>query len=250
MRETSWESAEEWYDKIVGREGHYYHQHVIMPNALRLLNLSDKDSLLDLACGQGILARQIPPKVAYTGIDISPSLIRNAKQHAYKGKPQFHVGDAAEPLQLKEKNFTRATLILALQNIAEPTQVFKNVHAHLAPGGTFLIVLNHPCFRIPRQSSWQVDEPKKLQYRRVDAYLSTLKIPIYTHPSQGKTATSTLSFHYPLSAITSFLKAGGFVIETLEEWTSDKKSTGKNARMENRCRAEFPLFLTICAKKI
>ncbi len=250
MRETSWESAEEWYDKIVGRDGHYYHQHVIMPNALRLLNLSDKDTLLDLACGQGILARHIPQKVPYTGMDISPSLIRSAKQHAYRSKPEFHVGDVSEPFQLKGKTFTHATLILALQNIAEPTQVFKNVHAHLAPGGKFLIVLNHPCFRIPRQSSWQVDEPKKLQYRRVDAYLSTLKIPIFTHPSRGKEASSTLSFHYPLSAITSFLKAGGFVIESLEEWTSDKKSTGKNARMENRCRGEFPLFLTICAKKI
>ncbi len=249
MKETSWESAGEWYDKIVGREGHYYHQHVILPGALRLLDLREKDSVLDLACGQGILARHIPPKIPYTGMDISPSLIRNAKQHDYKGKPEFHIGDITEPFKLKEKTFTHSTLILALQNLADPTKVFKNVYAHLAPGGKFLIVLNHPCFRIPRQSSWQVDEPKKLQYRRVDAYLSTLKIPIYTHPSQGKDATSTLSFHYPLSAISSFLKSAGFVMEVVEEWASDKSSTGKNARMENRCRQEFPLFLTILAKK-
>lgn len=250
MKETSWESAGAWYDKIVGREGHYYHQHVIMPGALRLLALKEKDSLLDLACGQGILARHIPPHVPYTGMDISPSLIRSAKQHSFRGKPEFHIGDVSEPFQLKTKTFTHSTLILALQNIADPAKVFKNVHAHLASGGKLLLVLNHPCYRIPRQSSWQVDEPKKLQYRRVDSYLSPLKIPIYTHPGQGKEASSTLSFHYPLSALSSFLKEAGFVIEVLEEWVSDKTSTGKNARMENRCRQEFPLFLTILAKKI
>ena len=104
MTETSWESAGAWYDKIVGSKGHYYHQHVILPGALRLLDLKEKDSLLDLACGQGILARHLPPQVPYTGIDISPSLIRSAKQQTYRGKPEFHVGDVAAPFQPEGKN--------------------------------------------------------------------------------------------------------------------------------------------------
>jgi hypothetical protein len=35
----------------------------------------------------------------------------------------------------------------------------------------------------------------------------------------------------------------------MEEWVSDKKSTGKFATVENRARAEFPLFLTLKMKK-
>jgi hypothetical protein len=40
------------------------------------------------------------------------------------------------------------------------------------------------------------------------------------------------------------------VIEKIEEWVSDKKSEGGKAAMEDKARAEFPLFMAIAAKKI
>jgi hypothetical protein len=45
------------------------------------------------------------------------------------------------------------------------------------------------------------------------------------------------------------LKDAGFAIDVIEEWTSDKESEGRAARMENRSRSEFPLFLAIKAFK-
>jgi hypothetical protein len=35
-----------------------------------------------------------------------------------------------------------------------------------------VLLLTHPCFRVPRQSGWGWDEQRKLQYRRVDRYLT------------------------------------------------------------------------------
>jgi hypothetical protein len=46
------------------------------------------------------------------------------------------------------------------------------------------------------------------------------------------------------------LKDAGFVIDTIEEWTSDKESEGRAGKMENRSRAEIPLFMAIKAIKI
>jgi len=46
------------------------------------------------------------------------------------------------------------------------------------------------------------------------------------------------------------LKEAGFVIEMLDEWCSDKQSTGSKAKMENRSRDEIPMFLAIVAKKL
>ena len=63
MLDTSWEKSGKWYKNIVGDEGHYYHQKIILPHTLRLLKLQKGDSLLDLACGQGVLERQIPDDV-------------------------------------------------------------------------------------------------------------------------------------------------------------------------------------------
>lgn len=246
---TSWEPVSKWYSQSVGKDGHYYHQFVILPKLLKLLNLNDNSSLVDLACGQGILARHIPEKVPYLGIDIAPSLIAEAKRLDKNPQHNYLVGDLAKPLKLEKQTFTHATMILALQNLAKPDSVFKQIAAILQPNGMFAMVINHPYFRIPRQSSWGVDENKKIQYRRVDLYLSEQKIPIQAHPSEGVQSSETWSFHYPLSTYIRWLNEAGFVIELLEEWCSDKKSEGKMAKMEDRSRAEFPLFMTLIARK-
>lgn len=248
MAETSWENSHSWYDKTVGEKGHYYHQSVIFPKALKLLELKKGDKLLDLACGQGVLSRQLPLQVGYLGVDASTSLIKQAKHYA--STRNFLVGDVTQTLKTPEKDFSHATIILALQNIEHPQLVLRNASNHLKSQGKLLIVLNHPCFRIPRQSSWGIDEAKKLQYRRVDRYLSPLKIPIQTHPGRQKDSQETWSFHHSLSDYSLWLKEEGFSIELIEEWVSDKQSTGGHAKMENRSRAEFPLFLTILASKL
>ena len=154
------------------------------------------------------------------------------------------------PASVSKKNFHFCTIILALQNLQHPLDAMKNAFKHLAPEGKLLIVMNHPCFRIPRQSSWGVDLKTTTQYRRIDRYYSCLKIPIQSHPSQGDLSTETLSFHHPLSQWSLWLKEAGFVIELIEEWCSDKKSTGKYAKMEDISRNEIPLFLSFIAKKL
>lgn len=245
---TSWENAGKWYHEQVGTEGHYYHQQIVLPGVLRILNFKEgtNSSLLDLACGQGVLARALPPYVSYTGIDVAPSLIQFAKKLNRNRHHQFLVGDITKPLPIKER-FSHATVILALQNIEQPKQVIDQLGSYMIPGGTVVLVLNHPCFRIPRQSSWKIDENQKIQYRRIDRYMTPLQVPIQTHPGKGEKSDITYSFHHPISTFTQWLKEAGFLIENLEEWCSDKKSMGKSAKMEDRSRKEFPLFLSISA---
>lgn len=248
---TSWQPVEKWYRKIVGEDGHYYHQKIILPAILRIFDLksSKEAKILDLACGQGVLGRQIGKNIAYTGIDIAPSFIKEAKTSDPSPSHHYIVGDITKPLALKENKFTHSAIVLSLQNVSRPDLVFKNASQHMEKDGLFLMVLNHPCFRIPRQSSWEVDEAKKLQYRRIDRYFKPMDIPIQAQPSRGTASAETISFHHPISTYTQWLKEAGFMIENIEEWCSDKVSTGKAAKMENRSREEFPLFLTIVCRK-
>lgn len=247
---TSWNKVGNWYNSAVGEEGHYYHQAVILPELNKMIRHgSVKDpAILDLACGQGILGRQIPENVEYCGFDLAPSLINAARQYDKSPHHRYIVADVAKPLKLEKKDFSHAAIILALQNIEHPLQVVLNAAKHLRKQGRLIIVLNHPCFRIPRQSSWKIDEANKIQYRRIDRYLSPMKIPIVTHPGKAEQSTSTFSFHHPLSDYVHWLKEAGFVIENIDEWCSDKVSTGKNAKYENRAREEIPLFMAITAK--
>ncbi|MGE5196839.1 MAG: class I SAM-dependent methyltransferase, partial [Anaerolineae bacterium] len=118
--ETSWERAHEWYDKIVGQTGHYYHENIILPNFLRLCAFEKTKkpaSLLDLACGQGVISRHLPPGVSYLGIDAAPSLIKAAKKYQNAPTHTFLEKDVTHPLKLDKREFTHASIILALQNI-------------------------------------------------------------------------------------------------------------------------------------
>lgn len=246
VNSTSWQKSSTWYNQLVGEKGHYYHQQIVLPGVLQLLNIDSHSSVLDVGCGQGIFARQLPNNY-YTGIDLSPDLIRLAKQQDKNPTHSYLVSDATKSFSLENKKFSHAVAILSLQNMEKPELAIKNTANSLHANGKFVIVLNHPCFRIPRQSGWGISE-NKVQYRYENIYMSHLKIPITIHPGDTKSEI-TWSFHYPLSYFSHALSENGFVIEKIEEWTSNKESSGKVAKMENRARSEIPLFLTLSARK-
>lgn len=244
---TSWEKESSSYADLTKGSGHYYHEHIVIPGVVRLLSLKDGSKLLDLGCGSGVLGRQLKPNRSYLGIDVSPGLIEEAKKLDHQPDHDYIIRDSTKPLSIA-RDFTHAALVLSLQNMRDQSMVIKNVSEHLVPGGILVIVLNHPCFRIPRQSSWGIDEVNKIQYRKINRYLTPIEIPITMHPGR-RNSPITWSYHEPVSFYSQTLKDFGFVIETIEEWASDKNSVGDAAKMENRARSEFPLFLTIKAVK-
>lgn len=247
---SSWEPVGGWYNQIVGKEGHYYHQKVIIPQVLRLLGEGEAGrKVLDMGCGQGILSRALGKDVKYTGVDLSDSLIKEAKKLNRLSGHEFILADTTKTLPLKDHDYTHAIFILSLQNMALPAKAIAHAAKHLVVGGKLVLVLNHPCFRIPRQSSWGVDEKQKVQYRRVDKYLSPLEVPIQAAPSKGVASSETWSYHHPLSSMMDWLREARFVVEGIEEWCSDKESTGGAAKMENRSRQEIPMFMMIEAVK-
>lgn len=247
--DTSWESIADDYHKLVHHKGHFYHETVILPNLLKHISVSSQDSLVDIGCGQGVLERFLPKKFTYLGLDASPKLLSIARKLSQSRDHRFKLHDMMQPLQIQH-TFSQAAAILSLQNMQQPEKAIQTVADLLSSNGKFFIVINHPCFRIPKLSSWHYDESKKLMARRIDRYMSPIKIPILAHPGDHKNSTTTLSFHFPLSYWFKALNDSGFCVNFVEEWVSNKTSVGKRAKAENLCRKEFPLFLFIaCTKK-
>src|SRR5512143_3212474 len=57
--DRGWDHVAAWYDRLIGDEGSDYHRNVIIPTALRLLDVQPGERLLDLCCGQGVLTRAV-----------------------------------------------------------------------------------------------------------------------------------------------------------------------------------------------
>ncbi len=245
-KNTSWSPVAKWYGDIVGSDGHYFHEHIILPNLRPILRPETNQSVLDVGCGQGVYARVLPRGVIYTGVDISSELVKEAESLDKNKEHKYFVADATKSLPVSVDSFDHAISILAIQNMVDGAAAIANIIKSLKIGGDLTLVLNHPAYRIPRQSSWGSDPQNKLEYRRINRYLSPLEIPITAHPGQPNSPV-TWTYHNPISYFTQAMTNNGCAITHLEEWASDKKSVGKAARAENRARAEFPLFLTIQA---
>ncbi len=242
---TSWGKVAPWYQKIVGNDGHFYHREVILPNVLRLLNLKSEEKLVDLGCGQGVLARAIAQDIEYCGFDISSEMIKTAISLDKNLKHRYTAIDATH--NILNQRADKIAIILALQNMKKPFAVIRNCKEILNLNGKLVIVLNHPAFRIPKHGDWIVKDDR--QFRIVDNYMSPLEIPIESSPFDKKNNELSYSYHYPLSFYSEILFDNGFVIEKIEEWVSPKKSTGIKAGIEDKARAEIPLFMAIVASK-
>lgn len=248
---TSWESVSNWYDQIVSKTGHYYHQEVIFPYLeKRLIQGIKKDqSVIELACGQGILEKKLKKETPYHGLDLSDGLLKSAIEGKKSDLHEFSKQDVTHPFDLG-RTFDLGFIILALQNFKEPKKAIENLAKHIKPKGKVAIVLNHPCFRIPRQSSWGIDEGKKIQYRRIDRYMEPLEIPISMEPSKGKEGSMTYSYHHSLTDLSKMFSEQGLAIEEIQELCSNKQSEGSTKKMEDRARSEFPLFMALILQKI
>jgi SAM-dependent methyltransferase len=265
-QKTSWGKVAEWYSDLLEKEEGTYQKDLILPNLIRLMDIKKGESFLDLACGQGFFSREFAKAGARViGVDVSRELIDLAEKISKKSnlKIDYKVSSADDLSFLKENSLDKIAIVLAIQNIENISGVFKECQRILKPKGKMFLVLNHPAFRVLKQSSWGWDpsaglgQIKGIQYRRIDEYISESKINIEMHPSTSSLAPGraggqaghspgekTISFHRPLQFYFKFLNKNGFAVSRLEEWNSNKKSQpGPRAKAEDKARKEIPLFM-------
>ncbi|MEK7066029.1 MAG: class I SAM-dependent methyltransferase [Patescibacteria group bacterium] len=252
---TSWGAVASWYDDLLKKDGSYQAD-VVLPSVLRLLEIKKGETVLDLASGQGFFARHyrdLGAKVIAS--DISHELIDIArKTDLATGKDKEPIKYFIEPSNnlsfLPDGSVDKISIVLALQNIEDVAGTFAECARVLKPGGKFVFVLNHPAFRIPKESSWGFDEKEEVQYRRVDKYLSDYRVAIKMHPGE-KDSDFTVSFHRPIQYYFKMLRNSGFSVNNLEELISNKKSQeGPRQRAEDKARKEIPIFMAIEAVKL
>lgn len=98
---------------------------------------------LDLGCSAGFYARNLAGlfKAGVVGIDISPSMLREAARRSRRAapKPSYARADAAS-LPFADASFSAAVCGGTFNELAQPARVLRETHRVLRPGGRLAVM--------------------------------------------------------------------------------------------------------------
>ena len=221
-----WDKNARWWDARMG-EGNDWHNRLIAPTVKRLLDLHAGEDVVDLACGNGLLARALAQQGARVlACDFSAEFLEcaRARSHEYGHGIEYRLMDLADPGQLAtlgNAQFDAAVCNMAIMDMASITPLLGEVFRLLRPNGRFVFSILHPCFNTSgtRLIAERDDTDGHINYAvRVNRYLSIvpeLGVGILGQPSLH------YYFHRPLSVLLSACFAAGFVLDAFEEPSSN-----------------------------
>ena len=164
--DSAWEANARWWQENFtdGADPEYEEQ--ILP--LVDVHLAGKQRVLDVGCGEGQLARRIAALGAgVVGIDPTVAQIVEAKARA--GGPSY-ARAWATALPIRSESVDAVVACLVLEHIEPFEPAIDEVVRVLAPGGHFVLFLNHPLLQTPG-SGFVDDHILGEQYWRVGPYL-------------------------------------------------------------------------------
>jgi len=222
---ADWERIAEWWDAQVGENANL----VVRPAVRRLLDLSPNERVLELACGNGALARELARDGARVlATDSSATFLRLAEERT-RGYPnladriEYRLVDATDPAQLaalgQGQEFDAAVCVMGLMDMPVLDPLMGAIAQLLKPNGRFVWSVVHPCFNT-RGGSMMIEQEDR-GGEIVTTY--AVKITRYLEPLAVRglgivgQPVPHYSFERPLSALLASGFRAGLVLDGFEE---------------------------------
>jgi len=219
-----WESKAEFWDAGMG-EGNAFQRVLIAPAAERLLALHPGETVLDVACGNGVFARRLAKLGArVVAADFSARFLElaQARTTAHADRIAYRLVDATDEeqlLALGEGAFDAAVCNMALMDMPVIEPLLRALGRLLTPAGRFVFSVQHPAFNsnAVQLALDQGDRDGRIVATRY------VKVFDYLHVPPGKGAgmpgepAPHWYFHRPLRDLFGACFAAGFVLDGLEE---------------------------------
>ena len=221
----AWDSNAAYWDEYMG-EGNDFVTMLQWPAIERMLPIQPGMRVLDIATGNGLMARRLGRLGAQvTAIDFAPQMIDVARRRttAEDGDITYAVADVTHEdalLALGEAGtFDAALCNMALFDISDIDPLFRALSRLLRPGGVFVYTLLHPCFNNPFCA--HIAEREDKDGKIITTY--SMKVWGYMTSAQRfglalrKQPKPQVYFHRPLQTLFASGFGNGFVIDALEE---------------------------------
>jgi SAM-dependent methyltransferase len=208
--EDPWERHAAWWRETFTNGADLEYELQILP--MCSAHLEGVSVVLDLGSGEGQLARHLALGSGDTrvvvGLEPSSAQLANAVEQA--GGPRY-VRGVGERLPFRDGSFDGVVCCLVIEHSSDPDALLAEAVRVLAPGGLFLLLVNHPMFQ-GTGSGLVDDQILGEQYWRVGPYLREEVAFEEVDPGVR------LPFaHRPLSRYVNPVTALGCVLTRLEE---------------------------------
>jgi SAM-dependent methyltransferase len=239
MNEITWESMADWYAAKLDA-GSPIHQWAVRVLLAGLDGDLRGQPLLDLGCGEGLVARALAQRGArVTGVDLSHGLIGHARRQE-SDQPlgiEYRLGDARTLDDLPNGRFAGVLANLSINDISDLDAVVAAVRRVLRPRGWLAFTVPHPCFETP-DATWATN-PDGRSARVVNAYFDE----VLWRSSNPEGVRRVGIWHRPLATYLNTLVEHGFRVTRVTEPRPDAAVTALHPG-----RAEVPLLLLIRAE--
>ncbi len=255
----AWNTNAAFWDAHMGDTGNDFVNVLQWPSLERLLPLRVGTRLLDIACGNGVMARRMARHGAsVVASDFAAQMVELARGRTSvdDGDIRYHVVDATDEAALRalgEGSFDGALANMALFDMAEVDPLFRALMHLLKPGGVFVFTLMHPCFNNPY--ALHTAEKEDREGNLITTY--AMRVLRYMTPFMRRGLAirgqpePQIYFHRPLHDILGRGLAVGFVIDALEERAFAPEHGQGNPQLAwNGNFSEFPPVMVVRMRKV
>jgi ubiquinone/menaquinone biosynthesis C-methylase UbiE len=239
MSEITWESIADWYAGWLA-DGSPGHQRAVAAVLAALGDVAGQP-LLDLGCGEGVIARALAERGArVTGVDLSQALLAHARRQEAGGRfdIDYRVSDARTLHDLPDQVFAGVVANLSICDMPNLDAVVGAAWRVLRPGGRLVFTVPHPCFETPH-ATWSTTQDGR-PARLVNAYFDE----VFWRSTNPRGVRRVGAWHRPLASYLNTLIGHGFVVTHVEEPRSSEAMIAAHPG-----RAEVPLLLLVQATR-
>lgn len=221
-----WNAKAAFWDERMGAEGNAFQRVLVGPATERLLALREGELVLDVACGNGVMARRLAALGARViACDFSEVFVERARERTapeLRERIEYTVVDAtsdAQLLALGEGCFDAVVCNMAFMDMATIEPLLRAARRLLKPEGRFVFCVTHPAFNAPSHRKLAEEEDRGGQI--IVTY--SIKMSSYLRPTVEKGGGMPgepephYYFHRSLSDLLAACFAAGFTLDGLEE---------------------------------